>query len=80
MKMGSITTRKSKGERNNKNVVQGITQTYSRLRIKLRILLGCMLPNSKREQSSADKSNEGHDIYILPCFIIFLRVQISFLF
>ncbi|RDY04475.1 putative serine/threonine-protein kinase PIX7, partial [Mucuna pruriens] len=54
-KDGTTREGKSKGGRNNKDVVQGTTQEGSTFWRNLRILLGCMPFNSKGGDSSCDK-------------------------
>ncbi|RDX88447.1 putative serine/threonine-protein kinase PIX7, partial [Mucuna pruriens] len=60
--VSSTSAGKSKGWRNNKDVVQDTTQEGSTFWRNLRILLGCMALNSKEGGSSSDKREQGRKV------------------
>ncbi|RDX88448.1 putative serine/threonine-protein kinase PIX7, partial [Mucuna pruriens] len=60
--VGTTSERKSKGRRNNKDVVQGTTREGSSFWSKIGMLLGCMPLNSKRRGSSSDKRKQAREV------------------
>jgi len=80
IKVFSLSIRKSKGRRNNKDVIQDIIEKDSRFWKKLNILLGYTLLSSKGEGSINDKNKQDEGIYILSCRTILLRIYAIFLF
>ncbi|TKY50282.1 receptor protein kinase [Spatholobus suberectus] len=60
--VGTKSAGKSKGGRNNKDVVQGTTEEGSGFWRKVGIFLGCIPLNSKGEGSPNDKSKQGREV------------------